>query len=101
MFVEWKFLGDSVRAWDISVIHTGFNLIATAVLMPLNGLLVKLAYVIVPQVDVPQKTELLDTRLLATPAVAVQRAHEIAGEMAADAAQAMHLAMGLTKNREF
>ena len=100
LFIEWKFLGDSVQAWDISVIHTGFNLIATAVLMPLNGLLVKLAYVIVPQVDAPQKTELLDERLLATPAVAVQRAHEIAGEMAADAAKAMHLAMGLTKKFE-
>ena len=100
MFIEWKFLGDAVQAWDISVIHTGFNLIATAVLMPLNGLLVKLAYVIVPQVDAPQKTELLDERLLATPAVAVQRAHEIAGEMAADAAKAMHLAMGLTKKFE-
>ena len=99
-FAPWTFLGDSVQAWDISVIHTGFNLIATAVLMPLNGLLVKLAYVVVPQVDAPQKTELLDARLLATPAVAVQRAHEIAGEMAADAAQAMHLAMGLTKKFE-
>ena len=44
--------------------------------------------------------ELLDERLLATPAVAVQRAHEIAGEMAADAAKAMHLAMGLTKKYE-
>ena len=100
MFIEWKFLGDSVQAWDISVIHTGFNLIATAVLMPMNGLLVKLAYVLVPQVAEPQKTELLDSRLLATPAVAVQRAHEIAGEMAADAAKAMHLAMGLTKKFE-
>ena len=100
MFIEWQFLGDAVEAWDISVIHTGFNLIATAVLMPMNGLLVKLAYVLVPQVDAPQKTELLDTRLLATPAVAVQRAHEIAGEMAADAAKAMHLAMGLTKKFE-
>ena len=100
MFIEWKFLGDSVQAWDISVIHTGFNLIATAVLMPLNGLLVKLAYLLVPQVAEPQKTELLDERLLATPAVAVQRAHEIAGEMAADAAKAMHLAMGLTKKFE-
>ena len=99
-FAPWTFLGDSVQAWDISVIHTGFNLVATAVLMPLNGLLVKLAYVVVPQVDAPQKTELLDARLLATPAVAVQRAHEIAGEMAADAAQAMHLAMGLTKKFE-
>ena len=100
MFIEWKFLGDSVQAWDISVIHTGFNLIATAVLMPLNGLLVKLAYVLVPEVKEPEKTELLDERLLATPAVAVQRAHKIAGEMAADAAKAMHLAMGLTKKFE-
>ncbi len=100
MFIEWNFLGDSVQAWDISVIHTGFNLIATAVLMPMNGLLVKLAYLIVPEVAEPQKTELLDARLLATPAVAVQRAHEIAGEMAANAAKAMHLAMGLTKKFE-
>ena len=100
MFVEWKFLGDSVQAWDISVIHTGFNLAATAVLLPLNSLLVKLAYVMVPHQYTPQKEELLDERLLATPAVAVQRAHEIAGEMAADAAKAMHLAMGLTKKFE-
>ena len=97
MFIEWNFLGDSVQAWDISVIHTGFNLVATAVLMPMNGLLVKLAYVLVPHQYTPQKEELLDERLLATPAVAVQRAHEIAGEMAADAAKAMQLAMGLTK----
>ena len=100
MFIEWKFLGDSVRAWDISVIHTGFNLVATAVLMPMNGLLVKLAYVLVPHQYTPQKEELLDERLLATPAVAAQRAHEIAGEMASDAAKAMHLAMGLTKKFE-
>jgi len=100
LFIDWKFLNDPVAAWDISVIHTGFNLIATAVLLPMNGLLVKLAYLIVPEMAEPQKTELLDSRLLATPAVAVQRAHGIAGEMAADAAKAMHLAMGLTKKFE-
>ena len=97
LFVEWQFLNDSVQAWDISLIHTGFNLVATAVLMPLNGLLVKLAYLFIPAEQIPQKMELLDERLLATPAVAVHRAHEVAGEMAADAAKAMHLAMGLTK----
>ena len=100
MFIDWTFLGDSVKAWDISVIHTGFNIAATAVLMPMNGLLVKLAYLFIPKEQEPQKVELLDERLLATPAVAVQRAHEIAGEMAADAAKAMHLAMGLTKKFE-
>ena len=97
MFIEWTFLRDSVQARDISVIHTGFNLIATAVLMPMNGLLVKLAYLLIPEVKEPEKTELLDSRLLATPAVAVQRAHEIASQMATDAAKAMHLAIGLTK----
>ena len=97
MFIEWSFLETSVQAWDISLIHTAFNLVATAVLMPMNGLLVKLAYLIIPSEGTPQQEALLDERLLATPAVAVQRAHEIAGEMAADAAKAMHLAMGLTK----
>ena len=100
IFVKWQFLDDSVQAWDISLIHTAFNLIATVILMPLNGLLVKLAYLFIPAEHTPQKEELLDSRLLATPAVAVQRAHEIANEMAADAAKAMHLAMGLTKNFE-
>jgi len=97
MFIDWKFLGESVQTWDISVIHTGFNLLATAVLLPMNGLLVKLAYLVIPSEETPQKQELLDERLLATPAVAVQRAHEIAGDMAADAAKAMDLAIGLTK----
>ena len=56
LFIDWNFLSESVQAWDISVIHTGFNLIATAVLLPLNGLLVKLAYAIVPEVKEPEKT---------------------------------------------
>ena len=97
LFIDWKFLNDTASAWNIAVIHTCFNVAATCVLMPLNGLLVKLAYLVIPSEETPQKEELLDERLLATPAVAVQRAHEIAGEMAADAAKAMHLAMGLTK----
>ena len=101
MVIEWNFLDDAVQAWDISLIHTAFNVVATAVLMPMNGLLVKLAYLIIPHEYTPQKEALLDERLLATPAVAVQRAHEIASEMAADAAKAMHLAMGLTKKFEF
>ena len=100
LFVKWNFLTDSVQAWDISLIHTAFNIAATAVLMPMNGLLVKLAYLFIPAEHTPQKEALLDERLLATPAVAAQRAHEIAGEMAADAAKAIHLAMGLTRKFE-
>ena len=97
LFIDWRFLDNTAAAWDIAVIHTFFNVAATCVLIPMNGLLVKLAYLFIPKEQTPQKTELLDERLLATPAVAVQRAHEIAGQMAADAAEAMRLAIGLTK----
>ena len=97
LFIDWKFLSDTASAWNVAVIHTCFNIAATCVLMPLNGLLVKLAYLFIPSEQEPQKTELLDERLLATPAVAIQRAHEIAAEMAEDAAEAMGLAIGLTK----
>ncbi len=97
LFIDWKFLGDTVAAWNIAVIHTCFNVAATCILMPLNDLLVKLAYVVVPEKNQTEKTELLDDRLLATPAVAIQQAHAVAAEMAADAAQAMTLAMGLTR----
>ena len=98
LFIDWAFLSDAATAWHIAVIHTCFNVAATCVLMPMNGLLVKLAYLVIPHEYTPQKQELLDERLLATPAVAVQRAHEIAGQMATDAAEAMRLAIGLTRS---
>ena len=97
LFVDWQFLDERCSAWYIAVIHTCFNVAATCVLMPLNGLLVKLAYLIIPHEHTPQQEALLDERLLATPAVAVQRAHAIAAKMADDAAKAMELAMGLTR----
>ena len=96
LFIDWAFLDSSVSAWNIAVIHTIFNVGATAVLMPMNKLLVKLAYVFVPAEPVHQAPVLLDERLLATPAVAVQRAHKIAADMGKDALEAMKLAMGLT-----
>jgi len=97
LFIDWKFLNNTAAAWDIAVIHTCFNVAATCVLMPMNGMLVKLAYLVIPSEETPQKEELLDERLLGTPAVAIQRAHEIAVEMAAKSSEAMKLAMGLTR----
>lgn len=97
MFIDWEFLGNTAAAWDIAVIHTCFNLGATAVLLPLNGLLVKLAYLIIPHEYTPQREELLDERLLATPAVAVQRSHEITVRMMDAAREAVELAICLTK----
>ena len=97
LIYPWSFLHDPIAPWYVSVVHTGFNLGATAVLLPANGLLVKLAYLLVPEEKMPEKTALLDERLLATPSVAIQRAHEIAGQMASSAHEALEIAVQLTK----
>ena len=97
LFFPWPFLNQTAAPWDIAIIHTVFNLGATAVLLPMNKILVKLAYLVIPAEHTPQKQELLDERLLATPAVAVQRSHEIAGRMAASAMEAVETAISLTK----
>ncbi len=97
LIFPWQFLNDTAGAMDIALIHTGFNLIATAILLPMSKLLEKLAYMTIPQQKVHQTPVLLDERLLATPAVAIQRSAEVAGRMADDAAKAMELAIGLTK----
>ena len=62
----------------------------------MHGLLEKLAYLTIPAEPVHQAPVLLDERLLATPAVAIQRAREIAGKMARASLEAMETAMELT-----
>ena len=96
LFHPWPFLNDSTNAAGIAVVHTTFNVCTTAVLLPLNRVLEKLALRTIPDSPEPERTALLDQRLLATPAVAVQRAHEITCRMARDAIQAFQTAVGLT-----
>ncbi len=97
LFFPWQFLSLKADAMTIALIHTCFNIITTAVLLPMNGLLVKLATLSVPDDKQDEKAVLLDERLLHTPAVAIQRSHEIASKMAAASLEAMTLAMGLTR----
>ena len=97
MFIPWEFLDNTASAVNIATIHTCFNVAATVVLMPLHRVLVKLATLSVPDDKADEKTALLDERLLGTPAVAIQRSHEIAVEMASASAEAMKLAVGLTR----
>ena len=96
IFYPWPFLDNTVNEMNIAIVHTCFNLATTLVLLPMNKLLVKLACATIQDTHEPEKTELLDTRLLATPAVAVDRAYEITGRMVDSAAQALELAIGLT-----
>ncbi|MBQ2893032.1 MAG: Na/Pi cotransporter family protein [Oscillospiraceae bacterium] len=95
LFAPWSFMTNSVAPWDISIIHTGFNLLATATLLPMNNLLVQLACVIIPDKKETEKNELLDERLMVTPSVAIQRAYEVAGQMVQIAEEAFQRATTL------
>ncbi len=99
LFFPWEFLENICEPWNIAVIHTCFNVGVTAVLLPFNKLLVKLATLTVPddKNKEEEKTALLDKRLLGTPAVAVERAREVASEMAMASVEAVELASGLIK----
>ncbi len=98
IFFPWEFLEGTCSAWNIAVIHSCFNVAATAILMPFNKLLVKMATLSVPDDKQEEKIALLDKRLLGTPAVAVERAHKIAAEMAHASAEAVQMAAGLIRN---
>jgi phosphate:Na+ symporter len=97
-FLDFAFISFTVNAFGIAVVHTLFNLAATAVLLPFSAVLEKLAVLTIPddKTGEPEHFQLLDTRLLATPAVAVDRARMTTGDMAEIARACLLRAMSLT-----
>ncbi len=80
---------ESASLAGIAVCHSIFNIACTLVLLPMSGLLEKLAYKLVPDTDKEDKTSLLDERLLATPAIALECAYNLTQEMAEIASTAL------------
>ena len=103
LFVKPAILYQSIDAAGIAVVHTAFNLITTTIMLPLAGLLEKLAYATIKDdpSDEPQQAfelSLLDERLLATPTVAVEQARQVANMMAEFSFDACRKAMTLLDN---
>jgi len=77
------FTDNTIDMWDVAIIHTLFKLISVALISPFYKQLEKLARIsIKDSEEEAETTNLLDERLLSTPAVAVQRATEVSGTMA-------------------
>ncbi len=68
--------------FGIAVLHSVFNLLCTILLLPLSGFLETLAKHLIPDAKQPEKMEELDTRLLATPSIALKRCYEVTADMA-------------------
>jgi len=96
LFMDWTFLETAATPLSIAIFHSLYNVGMTVILIPLRHLMIKAVCLLIPDAKQAEKNELLDRRLIATPAVAVARAWEVAGDMAKTAGKAMALANGLT-----
>ena len=96
LVLDFSFIHETVTPWGIAVVHSIFNLTATAVLLPFANGLEKLAILTIPDDAEKESFALLDERLLKTPAVAVERARAATAEMAELARVGVVQAMSLT-----
>lgn len=80
--VNFSFINDVVNPANIAVIHTSFNVCATALLFPFNKQLEKLACLTIREDDANIQTPFLDERFLNTPAIAAERAMAVSTKMA-------------------
>lgn len=93
---QFSFVSDTVNPMGIAIVHSIFNILATALLLPFNRLLERLAILTIPDSKKPDTIQVLDDRLLATPALAVERARAVTVEMADLARTTLLQGMSLT-----
>ena len=75
-------LNDAASYAGIATAHSVFNIACTLLLLPMSGLLEKLAYKLIPDNEQAEKASELDDRLLVTPAIAAECAHNLTFDMA-------------------
>ena len=86
-------LGESATMYGIAIVHSAFNIACTAILLPVSGLLEKLAIRLVPDGKKKEVEVTLDERLLATPPLALEQCSVVTEDMAYYAAGAMKKAI--------
>ena len=86
-------LDASASYFGIAVSHSIFNILCTALLLPMSSLLEKLAYILVPDGKQEESFVELDDRLLITPAIALQQCYNVAKKMANEAISGFQLAL--------
>lgn len=99
---HFAFLSEQAGMVGIAFIHTAVNLIATPLMVPFSGILVRLALKTIPiderereHQEEERRLAALDDRFLSTPAFAIQQAKLAANDMAELSRDALTKAMSL------
>ncbi|MBO5952762.1 MAG: Na/Pi cotransporter family protein [Oscillospiraceae bacterium] len=91
--IQPAILNDSASYLGIAVCHSLFNILCTALLLPLSGILERLAYLVVPEGKETAKAVELDERLLATPSIALGQCHQLASKMAGETVRGFQMCL--------
>ena len=79
----------SASLMGIAGFHTVFNVLCTALMLPLGGVLEKLVCKLIPDAKQPEKAKELDERLLGSPALALNQCKQVLVRMACAAVDAL------------
>lgn len=102
--IHFSFLNLTAQEFGIAVIHTTFNIITTAYLLPLRKVLEKLAYATIKLDDdekriMDRRNEnefaLLDDRFLEAPSLAVEHCKQVINKMADISRESLFISMSL------
>ena len=102
--VQFPFMNQAANAAGIAVVHTTFNVFATLLLLPFSKVLEKLAILTIRDKEEDKKEteatgmELLDSRFLDKPALAVEQSRRVAVEMANKVKDAINTSIGLIEH---
>lgn len=96
--LDFAFIAEKANQLTIAVTHTAFNLLCTLLLVPMSGVLEKLAIWAVPDKEQNDKNQLLDERLLNTPPVAIEQCKKISNDMAELAVSSLKKSFSLIWN---
>ncbi|MEA5142049.1 MAG: Na/Pi cotransporter family protein [Oscillibacter sp.] len=79
---KFAFVHETISQVGIAAVHSTFNLLCTALLLPMSSQLEKLSRLIVPDGKEAETIPMLDERLMATPTIAVERCRVLTESMA-------------------
>lgn len=94
---KFAFVNEAITPVDIAVVHSVFNISTTFILLPFTNQLEKIANFVIKkdENEKPVKNDFLDSRLLATPSVAVAECKKLTYKMAQVAQNIIHRSFSL------
>ena len=96
--INAAFIYQPINAAGIAVVHSIFNIFSTVIMVPFVKQLEKLAYVIIKDENRKESVELLDERLMQTPAVAIAQCKKLTVQMASLSKESFIMSLNLLDN---